>query len=258
VFLLALQGVCPDNPALVRVTNYTWGIWLFFFLSGWAYRHLWLDWGLPFISEWMRQVVLSPALLALLVWLIAYGSVWAKVTLAEEPTPTFQADTTPQEERRPPAAKKDDPSMVCGRRGVCWPKAHPQWDKANPAPVGDEWTEVSIKVSYYDPTLGGTNCYSWREGYCWSGTRSGEMWEKWLNRQEIGGAACPLEKLGQRFWFVGREWVCVDTGGKIVQEGNTFWVDLLVSKPPVAFGTVHKAWMAPEKAGWRLGKPEKK
>lgn len=106
----------------------------------------------------------------------------------------------------------------------------------------------TIKVSWYNPALLGTNCASVRweveqtasgqrsVGRCVSTTASGMPWEQGLG----WSAACaPRYPFGTVF-FAGsvRPWICKDRGGAIRSlPGNKVWVDMLVKKPVYPFGT---------------------
>ncbi|MGB7511664.1 MAG: hypothetical protein WBP54_10290 [Pelodictyon phaeoclathratiforme] len=97
------------------------------------------------------------------------------------------------------------------------------------------------KVSWYWPPLLGTNCGRVVGNECVSATASGEPWQALVGKNAI---ACPaqfkfgalvLMDLGEAGWQV---WTCKDRGGAIVDRGgNVYWVDMLVQKPVVPFGT---------------------
>jgi len=79
---------------------------------------------------------------------------------------------------------------------------------------------ITVKISRYDPQLGGTNCFRWGNGTCLSNLANGEDW-----RLNYGIAiACPREyPFGTIMEIGGQLWECKDRGGKI--RGN--WVDQL-------------------------------
>jgi hypothetical protein len=93
------------------------------------------------------------------------------------------------------------------------------------------------KISHYWPPLGGPNCAVFRNGQCISNMASGLPWHTWVGR----AAACPAEL---PFWTVitlpgGESFVCLDRGGKIVTtDAGEIWIDLLVERAPVPFGTL--------------------
>lgn len=118
------------------------------------------------------------------------------------------------------------------QKPAIWPVGHP----------GREADELySIRISRYDPNLGGVNCYQWsyQEQRCLSRTASGEDWENKYG--EI--AACPREwPFGTIFELDGTFWRCSDRGGKIVKNHDgTYWVDLLLDHSPYSFGQVRQA-----------------
>lgn len=64
---------------------------------------------------------------------------------------------------------------------------------------------------------------------------SGLAWENWVGR----ACACPPEfPFGTRFVVLGKEWVCLDRGGKIIIENGVVWLDLLTPEAEVPFGTL--------------------
>ena len=109
---------------------------------------------------------------------------------------------------------------------------------------------ITVRVSHYWPPLGGPNCSRFVNGRCVSRMASGERWEDWAYRpwSEPGAAACPPEwPFGTRFRLAGREWVCLDRGGRIRYEGGVPWVDLLLPAlpEPLKFGDVVEADLLP-------------
>lgn len=92
-----------------------------------------------------------------------------------------------------------------------------------------------IRYSYYWPPLGGTNCFSFYNGYCHSATASGARWEDWVNR----GVACPPEwPFGTTVTLNGKVWTCVDRGGAIKYRKGIPWVDFLRRYAEYSYGTV--------------------
>lgn len=97
-----------------------------------------------------------------------------------------------------------------------------------------------VRISRYDPQLGGTNCFRWDHvnNTCASNTADGSDWrlgfEQW--------AACAPEwPFGTIFEIGSHRWICKDRGGKIVKINDVYWVDLLskdLSQYGLAFGDV--------------------
>ncbi len=87
-----------------------------------------------------------------------------------------------------------------------------------------------VRLSYYWPDLGGTNCHesNWRKDTNKCVTNLyGKPWQHWENK----GAACPVKyPLGTKLWItrLKKTVVCVDRGGGIVTllDGTSF-LDLL-------------------------------
>ena len=95
--------------------------------------------------------------------------------------------------------------------------------------------DTHLKISIYDPNLGGVNCAE----PCGM-MASGELVADWWGR----AAACPMDV---PFWTVIHidgvgDFTCLDRGGAIVRGDGFMWVDLLLhqsdfGKVP-AFGTL--------------------
>jgi len=121
----------------------------------------------------------------------------------------------------------------------------------SPAPASEPRPRrIAVRVSHYWPPLGGPNCFRWERGRCVSRMASGERWEDWAYRpwREPGAAACPPEwPFGTRFHLAGRDWVCLDRGGRIRYENGVPWVDLLAPAlpEPLEFGDVAEAVLWP-------------
>ena len=92
---------------------------------------------------------------------------------------------------------------------------------------------IVVKISRYDPQLGGTNCFRWGNGTCLSNLANGEDWRV---NYEIA-IACP-SSFPLRDWengipgaiieIDGKLWECKDRGGQIVQNRpGVYWVDQL-------------------------------
>ncbi len=103
-----------------------------------------------------------------------------------------------------------------------------------------EFQVFTVRVSYYYPALGGTNCYpaNWVRdlthplgGVCKS-KLLGAPWSDWMN---VGAACPPSIALRQRVHIeaLNRSYYCVDRGGAIqdLYDGSKF-IDLLLPEPP--------------------------
>ncbi|MCB8988960.1 MAG: hypothetical protein H6661_14560, partial [Ardenticatenaceae bacterium] len=112
---------------------------------------------------------------------------------------------------------------------------------------------AALRVSHYDPSLGGTNC----DSDC-STMASGQKVSAWVGGQNgIFAAACPPEwPFGTRFELMGKTYQCQDHGGWIqtrrpgefdpamggfTAKETYHWVDLL-DTPPVPHGTLVYDW----------------
>lgn len=105
------------------------------------------------------------------------------------------------------------------------------------APVTGEAVQRVAKISHYWPPLGGVNCAQFINGQCISRMASGLPWEEWVGR----AAACPPElPFGTAVELPGGEtFYCLDRGGKVVTTAaGELWIDLLVERAPVPYGTV--------------------
>jgi hypothetical protein len=87
---------------------------------------------------------------------------------------------------------------------------------------------AKVKMTHYWPPLGGENCWWFYEGYCHSPMKSSVPWETLI---EIA-AACPPHWLGGVVEIpeIGRRYLCLDTGDKVVCEDNVCIVDVLTDK----------------------------
>lgn len=99
---------------------------------------------------------------------------------------------------------------------------------------------VRVRVTYYNPALGGLNCASFVEGQCVSRTASGERWQDWIDN---GALACPPEfPLWSTWTIAGQRYVCIDRGGWVyTQDDGVARVDILASKQPAIAGYVWDA-----------------
>jgi hypothetical protein len=88
-----------------------------------------------------------------------------------------------------------------------------------------DWSGT-VRVSYYLPWLGGTNCADFVDGYCNSATASGIPWEVALG----WSAACPPDwplYSAVYLWEIQKVFVCLDRGGSIICNGEYCWLDML-------------------------------
>ena len=71
---------------------------------------------------------------------------------------------------------------------------------------------VKVRYSYYWPPLLGVNCGRVINGECVSRMAGGLRWQDWIGK----AVACPPEwPFFTKVLSDGREWVCLDRGGKI-------------------------------------------
>jgi len=107
-----------------------------------------------------------------------------------------------------------------------------------PAAAGTQLDEI-IRISYYNPALGGTNCGSWVNGTCVSNMAVGLPWKPWVGK----AVACPQDWPFYTRVIIpdGTEWVCLDHGGAIKYVNGTTWIDFLNYYPPYPFGSLVKA-----------------
>jgi hypothetical protein len=111
-----------------------------------------------------------------------------------------------------------------------------------PAPTqGPTGQNIKVKISWYNPALGGVNCGHFVNGVCVSRMASGLPWQDY-----IGVAiACPMEvPFHTKIVIDGRSWECLDRGGAIkITPNGEYWVDMLLQQPIYKFGTVTDAVM---------------
>lgn len=87
---------------------------------------------------------------------------------------------------------------------------------------------AKIKLTHYWPPLGGENCWSFHDDYCFSPTKSSIPWETVV---EIG-AACTRSWLGTivEVPSINRRFLCVDTGFRVNCKDGICVVDVLSDK----------------------------
>jgi hypothetical protein len=105
---------------------------------------------------------------------------------------------------------------------------------------------VYVKISHYEPWVGGTNCASFVNGECVSHMASGKHWQDYMDV----AIACPKNiPFNTQVIIDGKKWLCLDRGGAIVNfyepklNAHVFWVDELTDTASHPFGTVHEAIM---------------
>jgi hypothetical protein len=82
----------------------------------------------------------------------------------------------------------------------------------------------TVKISRYDPRLGGPNCATFVDGYCQSKLSNGEKWEDNFGISIAAPSGIPFGTIVE---IGGRLWIVKDRGGKIVDTGSVVWVDQL-------------------------------
>ena len=101
-------------------------------------------------------------------------------------------------------------------------------------------TLIMVKVSHYEPWLGGTNCGYFANGECLSHMASGRRWQDWIDV----AIACPIQlPFDTKIILDGRTWICMDRGGGIVFTGSAYWIDELTYHATHAYGTEVEARM---------------
>ncbi|KKL00950.1 hypothetical protein LCGC14_2627750, partial [marine sediment metagenome] len=103
------------------------------------------------------------------------------------------------------------------------------------AEVPQDDNSIVLKVSHYNPDLGGVNCANFQDGECVSKMANGERWQ-----DNIGLAiACPKElEFGTKIKIDDRVWECKDVGGKITKDGEIYWIDMLTPYPLYNYGEI--------------------
>lgn len=93
-----------------------------------------------------------------------------------------------------------------------------------------------VKLSHYDPSLGGVNCAYFVNGECLSTMANGERWQTYYETNDT--LACPAElPFGTVVNIFERDYTCRDRGGAIVYDGGVYWVDVLGKNALAPFGT---------------------
>jgi len=99
-----------------------------------------------------------------------------------------------------------------------------------------------VKISHYDPSLGGVNCARFINGECVSKMANGERWQDYYYSNDT--IACPSELPFDTVLVIfGKEYTCRDRGGAIVENGGVYWIDILGKDAIVPFGTIVDAYI---------------
>lgn len=94
---------------------------------------------------------------------------------------------------------------------------------------------IQIRVSHYDPKLGGVNCSHFVNGQCLSHMATGLRWQDYMNY----AIACPPEwPFHTKLIVAGKTWECLDRGGKIQIVNGIGWVDFLQEKADYKYGEI--------------------
>ena len=123
---------------------------------------------------------------------------------------TIEAEDIPNIQK--PAMLPEDPYAKYAGQVVPHPRRNPD-------------ALVVIKISRYDPQLGGTNCFRWGNGTCLSNMSNGEDWRV---NYEIALACDQSWPYYTVVEIAGQLWWCKDHGGGIVESRpGVYWVDQL-------------------------------
>lgn len=104
---------------------------------------------------------------------------------------------------------------------------------------------ITVKVSHYNPSLGGPNCARFVNGECLSKLSNGEPWQEYMGKNNT--IACPFElDFGREIVLDGSSYTCRDRGGAIVitPEGY-YWIDILAETVTYKFGEERTAYLLP-------------
>lgn len=104
---------------------------------------------------------------------------------------------------------------------------------------------ITVKVSHYNPGLGGPNCARFVNGECLSKMSNGERWQDYIG--ENNTIACPFElEFGSRIVLDRVTYTCRDRGGAIIitPEGY-YWIDILAERVPYKYGEERTAYLLP-------------
>lgn len=98
-----------------------------------------------------------------------------------------------------------------------------------------------MKISHYNPYLGGVNCANFVNGKCISKMANGEDWIKYFGQNNT--IACPVQlPFGTQIELDGNIYTCRDRGGKIIlTNSNEYWIDILAENVPYKYGEIKMA-----------------
>lgn len=102
---------------------------------------------------------------------------------------------------------------------------------------------IIVKISHYNPALGGPNCARFVNGECISKMSNGERWQDYIEDERT--IACPMEvPFGSNIYLDYVEYTCRDRGGAIVitYEGY-YWIDILADRVPYSYGELRDAYL---------------
>jgi hypothetical protein len=94
---------------------------------------------------------------------------------------------------------------------------------------------VKVRVSRYDPALGGVNCFSFVNGECVSKMANGQRWQDWMG---VAVACVPEWPFETKVIVAGRTFICKDRGGKIKYKDGIPWIDMLLEVGLYPHGTI--------------------
>jgi hypothetical protein len=109
--------------------------------------------------------------------------------------------------------------------------------------IPDGAIPIKVKISHYNPDLGGVNCGNWYDGGCQSHLAGGGRWQDYIDEGQT--IACPMSvPFGSEVYLDNIKYTCRDRGGAIVitPEGY-YWIDILEKHASYPFGTVKDAWL---------------
>jgi len=100
---------------------------------------------------------------------------------------------------------------------------------------------IIVKISHYNPNLGGPNCASFVNGECKSKMSNGERWQDYWGKNDT--IACPFElPFGTEIELDGNVYTCRDRGGAIiVTDEGFYWIDILAESVPYRYGELREA-----------------
>jgi len=100
---------------------------------------------------------------------------------------------------------------------------------------------ITVKVSHYNPALGGPNCARFVNGECVSKLSGGGRWQDYIEEEQT--IACPMQvPFGSIVYLDNIAYTCRDRGGAIIitWEGY-YWIDILADRVPYKYGELREA-----------------